>query len=107
MNVNEYGNMIRINVGENILLNNNTLMLTSPVPVVKTKIITQVDGLAVGVIDITIGSEVYKANEYVEYIIQPGDIFIHGTWVARLHSHNTSTNEYKITDNSIFFTVNP
>lgn len=107
MNVNEWGNYIRINAREDISANTNVMTLKSPQPVVKTQTFTSANGLSVGTVDLDVGGETFKANEYVEYQIQQGDIFLSGDWTARLYSTTPGDAENKISDEPLIFTVDP
>jgi len=108
MNADEFGNVLRLNVNEDISANVNILELTSPDPVYTKKSIGVVDGLSVGTQDvITPDDGTFKADEYVEYTIEQGDIFIPGVWRARLFSENVGDVTRKTTKNDIFFTVDP
>lgn len=108
MNADEFGNILRLNVNEDISSNTNILELTSPDPVHTKKNITVADGLSVGTQDvITPNDGTFKADEYVAYTLQQGDIFIPGEWRARLFSENAGDATGKTTKNDIFFTVDP
>lgn len=107
MNVGEYGNKIRVNAKEDITLNTNTLILTSPRPVVKEIILTIAEGLIIGTNTLIIGSETFNPGEYVEYEFEDGDVFISGDWKARLYSQAPSGSFCKITDLPLFFTIDP
>lgn len=107
MNADEYGNILRLNVSEDISNRTNTLFLTSPAPVYKMLIITAANGLSVGTQDIQTPEGDFFANQYVEYTIKEGDIFISGVWEARLRSQSSDQSECKITDVINTFTVDP
>lgn len=106
MNIGEWGNTLRINVKEDISSRINTLELLSPTPVVKVQIITSAEGLSVGGSDLTVGGETYLANQYIEYDIAEGDIFISGDWETRVHSKASDSSNNKITD-KLSFVVDP
>ena len=105
MNVGEYGNILRFNVGEDISLNTNTLKIKSPYPLVKTKTISTVDGLTVGEIPISTPEGDFLPNQYLEYTIKEGDIFIQGLWEVRVYSKTPDNLMCKITDNIKTFKV--
>lgn len=107
MNVGEYGNTIRFNVGENISLNTNILKLKSPQPVVKTNEITAAEGLTVGISPISTPEGDFLPNQYLEYTIKEGDIFIQGPWEARVFSRTPDGQMCKITDDIKTFQVEP
>lgn len=107
MNLNEYGNFIRINANRDISGNINTMKLISPSPVVNTQVLTVAEGLTVGAIPIVDGDETFQPNEYVEYKTKSGDIFISGQWEARLFSQDNSAEECRTNDDRLFFTVDP
>ena len=107
MNANEYGNKLRINALEDITLNTNKVILTSPIPVVTEIVLTITEGLTVGTEQVTVEEtgEVFNAGEYVVYTIKEGDIFISGDWKARLYSQPPGDAICKITDEPLFFPV--
>lgn len=105
MNVNEYGNTLRFNVGQDISLNLNKIELRSPSPVVRLKTITASEGLVIGTIDVVTPEGTFLANEYVEYVIQEGDIHSSGLWEARVYSQTPDLLTCRITDNIKTFTV--
>ena len=107
MNVGEYGNVLRVNLNEDISTRDNILELISPVPTVKKISITSLEGLSVGTENITVGEEVYLANHYLKYTIQPEDIFISGEWNIRVYSKASDNANNKITDKPLIFIVNP
>lgn len=107
MNVNEFGNKLRINCKADISLNINRLQLTSPTPYVVKNSILEADGLVVPAVPITVGAETFNANEYVEYTTKDGDIFLSGDWKARVYSTAPGDIERKITDTDVIFTVDP
>jgi len=55
--------------------------------------------VTVGTVDITVGDEVYSANEYLEYTIQADDLSKSGTWrvkgSADISSANRVIGDYK------------
>lgn len=107
MNKNEFGNYIRINLKEDLTVYDRiTLLLKSPTPVATVKTITLLDDLTIGLVNIDVDGITYLANEYIEYKIQDGDIFIAGEWSIRVICEDDANTLKKITDNNINFTVN-
>lgn len=103
MNVNEYGNYLRFNVGEDISTNTNVLKLVSPSPVVKTMLIGSAEGLELGTVDIDIGDGViFLANQYVQYKIKKDDIFLAETWTVSLTSEASDESFCKVADEKTF-----
>lgn len=104
MNKGEYGNYIRINVGEDISASTNELRLLSPTSVSKVKLAG--DGLVVGGVDFTDNNVdppvTFLANEYVEYRTISTDIDEAGKWGARVFSQSADTLTCKTTDNRQF-----
>lgn len=105
MNVNEYGNRIRINLSEDISSNTNSIKLISPTPYRTSKTITEADGLTVGDVNVEVGEETYLAGEYLEYEFQDGDIFIAGEWEVKVISEASDLSFRKINDTKLTFTV--
>lgn len=107
MNVNEYGNKIRLNVSEDISNNINQLILYSPSPTYSKNIITSESGLNVPDQPVDVGGETYNANEYAEYTLKDGDITLAGEWRVRLISTTNDETKRIITDKFSYFTVDP
>ena len=107
MNVDEYGNVLRFNVGEDISSTTNILKITGPYTSNKELILGVADGLAVGTIDISLPDGDYLANQYVTYTFQEGDIDIQGVWQARLSVTLSGNAARKITDKKASFKVYP
>ncbi len=76
----EYGNILRIETGEDISNNTNKIELRSPSPHVTTSIITTVEGLTIGTTDRTIDNIDYVTDQYVEYTFKEGDVNAAGLW---------------------------
>jgi len=106
MNKNEYGNYIRIDLNLDLSPFTMSIILTSPVPYVIEKIITQSSGLTIGVNDISIGDQTYIAGQYVEYKIEEGDIFISGNWEIQVKAETINGDEVRFSD-LLTFNVKP
>ena len=76
MNLNEVGQPIRINLGEDISLATPTLILQPEYGVVKEI----KDGVTIPAVNVTVGGQTLNANEYVEYITKDGDLDYVGRW---------------------------
>jgi len=76
LNLNEIGQPIRINLGEDISLSTPTLILLPEVGNVKN--IT--DGVTIPSSDVTVGDETLLANEYIEYFTKEKDLDYVGRW---------------------------
>lgn len=76
LNLNEVGQPIRINLGDDISLSTPTLILQPEIGI--TKEIT--DGVTVPAVNVTVGDETLLANEYIEYFTKDGDLDYVGRW---------------------------
>ncbi|NRA76698.1 MAG: hypothetical protein HRU18_00700 [Pseudoalteromonas sp.] len=76
LNLNEVGQPIRINLGDDISLSTPTLILQPEIGI--TKEITS--GVTIPAVNITIGDETLLANEYIEYFTKDGDLDYVGRW---------------------------
>lgn len=76
LNLNEIGQPIRINLGEDISLSTPTLILLPEVGNVKN--IT--DGVTIPNTNVTVGDETLLANEYIEYFTKEKDLDYVGRW---------------------------
>ena len=91
-NVGEYGQSIYFNVGEDVSLNTNELILCKPDGTELTKT------ALVGTTDFTTTTKgLFSANQYVFYQVVEGDLDVAGQWKFRVIS-TTSTNVKKKTD---------
>ena len=78
-NVNEYGQPLYANIGEDVSTNIGLTFTIEPqVGLAITR--DQTEGVSVGAADITIGDTLYKANEHLIYIVQDGDLSRSGSW---------------------------
>lgn len=107
MNVGEYGNILRVNLKEDISSFTNTMRLISPVPYYSVKEITSANGLTVGTVPVDVGGEIFQPNEYLEYTIQVGDIFMAGAWEVKTISVDTVNDKCMTNDDKITFNVDP
>lgn len=83
LNVGEYGQVLRFNVGEDISAATITLSFQPPNETIVDKL--AVDGVVVPAQNITINnSNIFVANQYAEYTIEDGLINKVGTWKIRL-----------------------
>ena len=103
MNIGEYGNVIRVDVGESIVGGDVTLTLQSPYTSNKVLVLNNANGVNVGTVDIITPIGTFKANEYIEYTLQSGDIDDIGLWQARVSSLVGGVK--KITDKVVSFKV--
>ena len=76
LNINEIGQPIRINFGEDVSLATPTLILQPELGL--TKEFTS--GVTIPNVDVTIGDETLLANQYLEYFTVAGDLDYIGRW---------------------------
>jgi len=76
LNHNEIGQIIRVNANLDISLSTPMLILLPEVGEVKE--ITQ--GVTIPSVDVTVGSETYLADQYIEYSTIDGDLDYTGGW---------------------------
>ena len=105
LNHGEYGDTIRVNMGEDVSTNTALTITFQPKygdPVTRT----QADGVAVGSADVEVDDETYQADEYLEYTLQDGDLdaFI-GQWRMRGEVQISATN--RVIGDFRYFTVLP
>lgn len=79
MNLGEYGNYLRINLGENVTGLVNTMELFAPNSETG-RVIRASDGLFIGNSDMLINGQNYRTGEYIVYQIKEGDIYELGMW---------------------------
>lgn len=76
LNNNEIGQPIRINFNEDVSLSTPTLILEPELGIRKD--ITS--GVTIPNVNVTVGSETFLANEYLEYFTIDGDLDYTGQW---------------------------
>jgi hypothetical protein len=76
LNFKEIGQVIRVNLGEDISLATPTLVLLPEVGTVKN--IT--DGVTIPAVQVVVGDETFEANEYIEYTTIKDDLDYVGRW---------------------------
>jgi hypothetical protein len=102
-NKDEYGQVIRVNLSQNILTNEGLEIIIQPElghsknahrdsDKPKGAVIANNPDVIVGEVDITVGDEVYLANEYLEYTIKADDLSKSGTWRVKGSADISSTN---------------
>lgn len=87
LNLNEIGQPIRINLGEDISLSTPTLILLPEVG--NQKNIT--DGVTIPNSDVTVGDETLLAGEYIEYFTKDKDLDYVGRWKFKAKLDFSST----------------
>ena len=105
MNVNEYGNFIRIQFDEDISNNINKMHLISPPPYNTSKEFTVDNGLSVGTGNFNEGGVKYISNQYIEYQIKEGDITATGVYTIKFESVANNNSFKKLNDSVISFRV--
>jgi len=103
MNVGEYGNYIRVNLSEDLQSYLVFMILRSPTPYVKEVILSEQEGVTVGLSDIIIGDQTFLSGQYIEYRVKEGDIFLSGEWALRVKVESILKNERIYTDNMEFY----
>lgn len=103
-NKNEYGQVIRANIRQDVSTNTGLEMVIQP-EVGRSKNASLVSGkpngavvvnnpdVTVGATTITVGDETYEANKYVEYTIKADDLSKSGIWRVKGSADITPTNK--------------
>ncbi len=116
-NVLEYGQVIRANLGQNVLLVTDLEMIIQPElgssrnanrnldnkP--RGAIVVNNPDVTVGEWDVEVGDEVYLANEYLEYTIKENDLSKPGIWRVKGSAGISATN--RVVNDYVRFTVLP
>ena len=88
LNYNEIGQVIRVNVGEDISASTPTLLLLPEFGVEK-EITT---GVTVGIVDVTENNEIFYADQYIEYTTVDTDLDYAGKWKKKARLLFSSAN---------------
>ncbi len=103
----EFGQVIRANIGQDVSTNigltfilqpkngtpkNSNSEVSSNQPP-NAIIRTGVDGVVLGTVNVTVGDEVFAANEYLEYTTKIDDLDISGLWRVKGEADITSTSK--------------
>ena len=102
MNVGEYGQFFRFNVGQDISATTPTLILQ---PRVGDAIERTIPDVTIPTSAIVVNGQTFNANEYAEYVVKEGDLKVSGRWRAKLKAKFSATKEL-VTDYQRF-TVMP
>lgn len=78
LNKDEYGQTIRVNIGQDITLATDLKVIIEPQRGAKLE-----KTGTLGMTQVTEDDEIYLANEYIEYITQIGDLSYAGQWRAK------------------------
>jgi len=97
MNINEYGQIIRANIGKDVSSANSYKINLEPII---GEIVEKPATL--GVVNIVEGDETWLANQYVEYVVEEGVLSYAGQWRKRGKAQSTSSNA---NGNYSYFTV--
>ena len=112
INENEYGQVIRANIGEDVSTNTalefiiqpefgqstntNNLVLQPRGAIIRTA----ADGVVVGTVNVVVDDTTLIANEYLEYTTLTGDFSHSGNWrikgTAQLTATNKAAGDYKL-----------
>jgi hypothetical protein len=79
-NVDEYGSILRVNLGTDISTGTNLKVYIQPLRGDKKEFTTNV---AVGTSNTNVDDQTFLANEFLEYTIQEDDLDQEGQWRAR------------------------
>ena len=98
LNVGEYGPILYVNLGESALgASEYTVILEPQVGSALER--KTANGVALGTENVVIGDETYRANEYLTYPIQQGELDQSGKWrakgLAQLATTNLLVGDYK------------
>jgi len=93
-NKNEFGQIIYVNLGEDVSTNTSLAMYLQP------KLGTQKEVVpTLGTANVDVDDETYLANEYLKYTIAEGDLDYSGLWRVKgkaiLSSTNVVISDYK------------
>jgi len=78
-NVNEYGQTLYANIGEDVSTNIGLTFTIEPqVGLAITR--DETEGVSVGTSAVTVGDTLYEANKHLAYIVKDGDLSTAGTW---------------------------
>lgn len=102
-NKNEYGQVIRVNLNQDVSTNTSLEVIIQPelghsknahrdTDKPRGAVVVANPDVTVGTTTITVGDETYSANEYLEYTIKPDDLSKSGTWRAKGAADISSTN---------------
>ncbi len=98
MNINEFGNAIRIDLGEDVRANTNIMEFTGPAPTFTKFSIGSLDGLSVGGNDVETPIGTFLGDQYVQYTTKEGDFDTPGVWQVRVISTYPGGGRRVITD---------
>lgn len=102
-NKNEYGQVIRANLNQDVSTNTGLEIAIQP-ELGRSKNDSQINGkphgaviatnpdVTVGTVNITVGDEIYLANQYLEYTIKADDLSKSGQWRVKGAADITPTN---------------
>ena len=101
LNVNEYGQVLRVNFGLDVSSASSYNFIIEPKVGEKVEKSTATLGTA----NVTVGDETYTANQYIEYTTASGDLDQAGQW--RIKGEATMSGSIKVISNYKSITVNP
>ena len=98
INKNEYGQTLRVNLGEDISTATDYILIIEP------KYGEELEKTGVlGVVNVVEGDETYLANEYITYVTSDGDIDKAGQWRVKGQADLSATN--RVISDYKYFTV--
>lgn len=92
LNLNEYGQTLRINMGENVSTATAFKFILEPRQGTKKEKV-DADGVVLGTTNITVDDEDWLANEYIEYTLKDGDLDYAGQWRIKGEATMSATNK--------------
>ena len=102
LNKGEYGQTLRVNLGEDV--SSATALSFTLQPKFGSSIEkTQLTGVSVGSSNVDVGDSTYLANEYLEYVIAPDELTYAGQWRMKGSATLSATN--KVVSDFVTFNV--
>lgn len=89
MNKDEYGQVLYVNVGQDLTGSTLTLVLQPE----QGETLELQSGVEIGVTPITVNGTLFNANEYATYTVKEGDLSYAGRWRMKLKVKFSATKE--------------
>ncbi len=90
LNKNEYGQIIYVDLGEDI--SSATIITMILEPKIGEKL-EKTAGVSVGTVNVDVNDETYLANQYLQYTIEADDLTYAGLWRKKGKAKLSTTNE--------------
>ena len=91
-NQGEFGQTLRAAIGQDVSSNIGLTFTIEPQAGKKLER-DQSEGVTLGTVDVTEGDTLYLANEYLEYVVQDGDLHTSGRWRKKAAAKMSQTQE--------------